>query len=388
MFSSSKKTNSISEIVSYTYPTFHTGKVWYIDFMAYAPVAQKMKRKKFNVPPIKGIRARKEYANEMIYKLSIKLREGWNPWVTATTKRQYTLYKDVIEWYYLYITKLHKAGSIKTTTLTDYKKRLKVLEEYTSKVIQAPTYSYQFDQYFCSDFLDYILLDRDASARTRNNYRTWLSSLANWMLEKQYIDSNPIENIKPLKEDGKHRTALSPSDLKKMKTYLEKENPHYLLLCQFAYYTFIRPDEISNIRLKDIHLSEQKVFVASSISKNRRDGMVGLNDKLIKSMLDLKIFDKPNHYYLFGKDFKPSDTKNTTRVYRNMFNKVRAALRWPDTYQFYSLKDSGIRDLANAEGIVVARDQARHTDISTTNKYLKGDSMSVHEETKHFEGNL
>ena len=175
MFSSSKKTNSISEIVSYTYPTFHTGKVWYIDFMAYDPVAQKMKRKKFNVPPIKGIRARKEYANEMIYKLSVKLREGWNPWVTATTKRQYTLYKDVIEWYHLYITKLHKAGSIKTTTLTDYKKRLKVLEEYTSKVIQAPTYSYQFDQYFCSDFLDYILLDRDASARTRNNYRTWLS---------------------------------------------------------------------------------------------------------------------------------------------------------------------------------------------------------------------
>lgn len=356
--------------------------------MAYDPVAQKMKRKKFNVPPIKGNRSRKNYASEMIYKLSVKLREGWNPWVTATTKRQYTLYKDVIEWYHLYITKLHKAGSIKDTTLTDYKKRLKVLEEYTSKVIQAPTYSYQFDQYFCSDFLDYILLDRDASARTRNNYRTWLSSLANWMLEKQYIESNPIENIKPLKEDGKHRTALTPADLKKMNTYLKKENPHYLLLCQFAYYTFIRPDEISNIKLKDINLSEQKVFVASSISKNRKDGMVGLNDKLIKAMLDLKVFDKPNHYYLFGKDFKPSDIKNTTRVYRNMFNKVRAALKWPDTYQFYSLKDSGIRDLANAEGIVVARDQARHTDISTTNKYLKGDSMSVHEETKHFEGNL
>ena len=116
--------------------------------------------------------------------------------------------------------------------------------------------------------------------------------------------------------------------------------------------------------------------------------MVGLNDKLIKAMLDLKVFDKPNHYYLFGKDFKPSATKNTTRVYRNMFNKMRAALRWPDTYQFYSLKDSGIRDLANAEGIVVARDQARHSDISTTNKYLKGENMAVHEETKHFEGNL
>ncbi|MDM8337199.1 integrase, partial [Mediterranea massiliensis] len=70
------------------------------------------------------------------------------------------------------------------------------------------------------------------------------------------------------------------------------------------------------------------------------------------------------------------------------FYKVRAALHWPDTYMFYSLKDSGIRDLANSAGIVVARDQARHADISTTNKYLKGSSLTVHEETKHFKGEL
>ena len=75
-------------------------------------------------------------------------------------------------------------------------------------------------------------------------------------------------------------------------------------------------------------------------------------------------------------------------MYRNYFNKVREKLRFPDSYQFYSLKDSGIRDLANAKGIVIARDQARHADISTTNKYLKGSNMTVHEETKHFEGEL
>lgn len=67
---------------------------------------------------------------------------------------------------------------------------------------------------------------------------------------------------------------------------------------------------------------------------------------------------------------------------------MRALLKFPDSYQFYSLKDSGIRDLANTEGIVIARDQARHADISTTNKYLQGNGLSVHEETKHFEGGL
>lgn len=231
-------------------------------------------------------------------------------------------------------------------------------------------------------------MDRDSSARTRNNYRIWLSSFCNWMVEKQYLTSNPVQSIRSLPEDEKKRTALKPSDLKKLQTYLKKNNPYFLLLCQFEYYTFIRPDELSNIKLQDINLKGQSVFIPSAISKNRKDGLVGLNDTLIKSMIDLKIFDSPDNWFLFGKDFKPSPQKNTTRVYRNTFNKIREKLKFPDTYQFYSLKDSGIRDLANAEGIVVARDQARHADISTTNKYLKGDSMTVHDETKHFEGNL
>ena len=94
------------------------------------------------------------------------------------------------------------------------------------------------------------------------------------------------------------------------------------------------------------------------------------------------------HYHLFSKGFKPGYKKITTRVIRDRFYKLRSVLKLPDTYLFYSFKDSGIRDLANSAGIVVARDQARHTDISTTNKYLKGSSLTVHEETKHFVGEL
>lgn len=103
-------------------------------------------------------------------------------------------------------------------------------------------------------------------------------------------------------------------------------------------------------------------------------------------MIELRVFDRPGCCYLFGKDFRPSEQQAHSRIFRDYFVKVREALRWDMSKQFYSLKDSGIRDLANAEGIVVARDQARHSDIGTTNKYLKGDSLTVHEETKHFKG--
>lgn len=385
---STRKGCSIQNLITYTLPKLHQGKNWYIDFKAYDPLEQKMKRKKYMLDKIEKITDRKKRANEIITNLNNRLRSGWNPWADASNSRQYTFFNDVIELYTKYLQKLCTSKVIKENTLLDYKKRLKVFVEYSEKRYPPIVYIYQLDQTFMSDFLDYILIDRDASARTRNNYRIWLSSFCTWLVEKQYLDRNPIEKIKSLTEAEKKRTALSSEDLEKLNKYLMKHDPHFLLLCQFEYYTFIRPDELSNIKLSDINLNEQKVFIASTISKNRKDGMVGLNDSLIKMMLDFNIFSNDNNNYLFGKGFRPSPKKSTPRVYRENFNKIRLALKFPDTYQFYSLKDSGIRDLANAEGIVIARDQARHADISTTNKYLKGTSMTVHEETKRFKGKL
>lgn len=381
-----RKGVSIDNIIGYTLPKFHTGKNWYIDFKAFDPLEQTMKRKKYMLDGIDKASERKKRAAEVITNLTNQLRTGWNPWADTSNSRQYTQFIDIIQLYYKYITKLHKSNVFKETTFLDYKKRIKMLAEYNDKRLKPILYIYQFDKTYVSDFLDYILIDRDSSARTRNNYRTWLSSFSTWLLEKQYIDKNPVEDIKSLVEGDKKRSALQLKDLQKLKSYLQTANPYFLLLCQFEYYTLIRPDELSNIKLKDIYLKEQKVFIASSISKNRKDGMVGLNDILIKSMIDLNVFSRASECYLFGKDFMPSMEKSSARSYRTYFNKVREDLKFPDSYQFYSLKDTGIRDLANSAGIVIARDQARHADVSTTNKYLKGENLPVHEETKHFDG--
>lgn len=105
-------------------------------------------------------------------------------------------------------------------------------------------------------------------------------------------------------------------------------------------------------------------------------------------MLDIGLFRLPGEYYIFGDKLRHSLKSASSEIFRREWKKVRTALKWGDAYQFYSLKDSGIRDLANAKGIVIARDQARHTDISTTNRYLQGRDMPVHNETKEFKGLL
>lgn len=380
-----KKLNSLSEVLKFTYPKLHTGGKWYVDFYAYDPADGKMRRKKYHLDNIEKIKERRKRANELIESLTKLLREGWSPWVDADSNRAYTLLEEALNKYEAFVERMPKYKTRKS-----YTSRLNILRKYNAQRLLPIRYVYQFDTAFVSDFLDYIFLDREVNPRTRNNYRQWCQSLAAFFIEKQYMKSNPVEVIKDIAEVGKKRQPLSAAMLKQLESHLCESHPYFYLACMMEYYTFIRPEELSHITLGDISIKEQSVFVSAAVSKNKRDGKVGLNDKIIKFMIALGVFQFPNDYYLFGpKVTRPSATRGDSEMFRRKWNTlVRKGLGWSDCYQFYSLKDSGLRDLANSEGIVIARDQARHTDVSTTNKYLQGRDAAVHEETKHFKGNL
>ncbi len=378
-----KKIASQVELQHYTYPKLHTGKSWYIDFLAYDPAEGRMKRKKYTLDNIPTKAQRRIRAAEIISSTLKLLRTGWSPWVDAQAVRSYTLLDVALEKYERYLEKLQRYQTRKM-----YQSRVNILREYNASLPIPIKYVYQYDKAFISGFLDYVYYERETTGRTRNNYKGWCSSLAAYFIEHSWLTENPAEKIKSVDESAKKRRALSKEHLKALRTYLKEQNPHFLLACMFEYYTFIRPTELCNVRIGDISIKEQSVYVPASVSKNKRDGKVALNDTIIKLMLELDIFKHHSGCYLFGKNLCPSEKKESSEIFRRAWLKLRKELKWPDCYQFYSLKDSGIRDLANAEGIVIARDQARHTDVSTTNKYLTGRDLPVHNETKHFEGEL
>lgn len=385
MCAARKKLNSLSEVLKFTFPKLHTGSKWYVDFYAYDPATDTMRRKKFHLDNIEKITERRKCANEIIESLTKLLRSGWSPWINAETNRSYTLLEDALEKYEAYVERMTKYKTRKS-----YTSRLNIFRKYNASRLLPIRYVYQYDTAFVSDFLDYIFLDRETNARTRNNYRQWCASLATFFIEKQYLTTNPVEKIKTIAETGKKRQPLTAQMLHELEQHLRDSHPYFYLACMMEYYTFIRPEELTHVKLADINVKEQSVFISAEVSKNKHDGKVGLNAKIIMFMIDLGVFKYPNDYYLFGpKVSRPSATRSDSEMFRRKWNTlVRKGLKWADCYQFYSLKDSGLRDLANAEGIVIARDQARHTDVATTNKYLQGRDAPVHEETKNFKGNL
>lgn len=380
---------SVYDVSTYSVPRLHEGKKWFVDFLCFDPVAGRMRRKKYHLDGIRSVRERRRRAAELIATLLARLRRGWNCWACVESSRGYVLYEKVKAEYGTYIDKLLRTGAIRESTWLGYRSYFANFDAWLRQAGRSVVYAYQVDRLLLSDFLDYLFLVRDVSAQTRNNYRGWLMVWCGWLVERGYLPENPAEGIRRLRVEGKRRAALTAEQLARLKAYLSVRNRHFLLACMMEYYTLIRPGELSHIRIGDIRVAAQKVLVRAEFTKNRRDGAVGLSEAVLGLMRDLGVLRRPSGDYLFGgRDFRPGPRKVDVRVFSEEWLKVRRALGWPESLQFYSLKDSGIRDLANAAGIVVARDQARHSDILTTNRYLKGDAMAVHEATKHFKGGL
>ena len=131
---------------------------------------------------------------------------------------------------------------------------------------------------------------KNTSARTRNNYRSDLSSLFTIMERKLLlIDYNFIKNIEKEKVAIKRNRTLSNKQLIQITDFLKVNDPVLLLVIRIVSYNFMRPVEVCRIRIKDINLEEKLVYYQA---KNKP-----LKTKRIPSLL-LQHLEKMNlHSY-------------------------------------------------------------------------------------------
>ena len=104
-------------------------------------------------------------------------------------------------------------------------------------------------------------------------------------------------------------------------------------------------------------------------------------------MLDLHTFDHPSHYFLFSEGFRPGDKQVSEKIFRDWWLRhIRKNLGFPDSYKFYSLKDTGITNMLRQEDVLSVRDQARHSSILMTDIYTPHDVQEANELIKKYQG--
>ena len=76
--------------------------------------------------------------------------------------------------------------------------------------------------------------------------------------------------------------------------------------------------------------------------------------------------------YVFSTSYKPGKLQKNSRYIAKRWDKLRKEINMPAEMQFYSLKDTGIvQMLKSGVSPEVVSDQAGHSSLEVTNKYVK-----------------
>ncbi|WP_304685720.1 tyrosine-type recombinase/integrase [Muribaculum intestinale] len=308
----------------------------------------------------------------MIKRLTNQLNNGWNPWIAQDISELIVL-EDAIRRYESHIEKMLVSGYFRKETYAGYKSNIKIMREFIKK--KRPTYYvYQFDRKFCVDFLDYIFIERNNGAQTRNNYLNFLRVFSGFLVDKGYLNSKPTEGIAPISKRlyQKERECIPLDVIGNIADYCRTSDPYFLFACYLLYYCFIRPVEMTRLKVRHFNIRECTVTIPGSLSKNKMTQTVTIPKKVMQYGIDLGVFSAPMDDFIFSAKLKPGKDEIDPKQFRDHWEKVRKALRLKKEWKFYSLKDTGITEMCDKKMASIAvRDQARHSSLAITDIYTR-----------------
>ncbi|MFC1613432.1 tyrosine-type recombinase/integrase [Patescibacteria group bacterium] len=127
--------------------------------------------------------------------------------------------------------------------------------------------------------------------------------------------------LKPAKKEKRLPKILSEQDFKKFYNAIEKAgNIKYELMLKLLFYTGVRVHEFTNIKVSDIYLDENKIFIEQG--KGKKDRYVLFGEKFKTA---LKIYKEtiPNNRYLFQtKRDTPYSTRRIQQIVKSFAEEV------------------------------------------------------------------
>jgi integrase len=156
--------------------------------------------------------------------------------------------------------------------------------------------------------------------------------------------------------------------------YLIANNYPLYLATRFLFYSFLRPNELINIRVADIDLRTKTIRIHHSISKVKKTDSIAIIKPLFALIQSSEIMRNPGNFYLFGKLLKPGikriSKNEITNQHREML--VKLNLYRPRETVFYGWKHTGnVTAYLAGMDIKAIQRMNRHKSLETTEIYLR-----------------
>ncbi len=363
-------------------------KEWFVEYCFRDPRTNKMKRfREHGFAKLKTAKERYELADRIIAELKEKMLAGWTPFddrkVSYEDQLIYQLYADrwgrersEIPSIRVHLSEFLEARKpvVAPKTYQTYRSKLRIFAEWAAHEGIDDIHVSNITREHIYDFLRFQVEHKNISSHTVGKYKQLIHAFFEYMIKTRAITmKNPVHNIPDFGRVEDKAPRPIPEKVRKMlSAYMRKHDPQLWLFCQMEYYCAIRPNELRQLRIRDIDLEQQIIRIPAAIAKNRTSENVNIPDQMAKALRELGIERMEREWLLFSSNGLPGEKMYGVNTMAYRFNRIRNKLGISSEYKLYSYKHTGGVQLVNA-GVDVWELQRhfRHRSVDTTERYIK-----------------
>lgn len=324
-----------------------------------------LERQRIKINHIRAKKERLKYGRLLVQQVNERLYEGWNPIVEKAGFSKVVSAAEAADLY----RKSYIKG-IRPDSLRCYDSQLKAFMVFATNTGNDTKPVCQIGKREAQQFMLHIE-ERGIGAKTYNNYIRFMGQFFNFCVDKGLVKDNPFASIKLKRVDVKKRTVIPPEDRKRiMEYFIENKMDGFRIICLLVYHCLIRPKELLMLKVSDVNLKDGIIDIHASVAKNHCERLIALPNGLI-SAIAAHVKGALSGDYIFSLGYQPGrkllSSRNTGRTWAIM----RKAIGLPDSYQLYSLKDTGITEMLEA-GVPdkMVQELADHHSLEMTQKYI------------------
>lgn len=321
---------------------------WYIEYYAWNPrKGPKLQRVRHRIQRIlkkyKSQADKKAMAMKMVMHINDQLRSGYNPFYE---KNEINGFAKISEAFADYL-KVYQKNRRKTSVVWA-QGMIKRFEKWLSDRYPEIIYIALVDKDVAIKYIDFIYIECDTQKRNRKNNVDFWTTVFTWLKNRGYVKKNPFLAVERIKVDPdekrKIRTPIEKDSRKAIIDFFGENYPGFLYVINYLFVCMIRRTEMTKLRVKDVSLEDQTIFISSTIAKNRRSRFATIPDTFMPFMKKLRLGKRNPEHFLVSKNFTPGLHPIKPKRISTVWALMRKKTGIPKENQFYSLRDTGVID--------------------------------------------
>lgn len=378
----------MSDLLTYYPARLVKGKRWQIVYYQTNPLTQQRERHRetHNLNRIKNKRVRKVKAMELINKINSKLPYGY-PYDSVEASATLSLKLTPVPKALDFALNLKLASLNRKSSEKGYRGKVNFLKKFIAVKGLEKLHIGAWNGVHTKDFLSYLTIHKKPAPSTYNDYLLQIKGLFDILKEHFYIETNFFEGLKkrkvvPVKITNRYNESARRAFIKEVRA---ADDEWFLMAIALQYYFFIRPVEISRMKVGNIDFKNSVVELPSTDHKTYKSRYLKI-PKVALQLFPEKLKKKKKEWYLLGSGIKPGSTQiDKNGFYRRnkkYLNLIKAKGHDITGLTFYSWKNTGGWDMERKnDGVNIFDVQERmgHNDVNVTKRYVgANDKVASH----------